>query len=162
MLVSQLHPEVVIVIEQHLLRTLALAGLVLIDVVLDRQQVKGHGLEGQLVQQRGDGVKAAVQDQQLGARLAEMGETWSVSYVGRGDMEVLIKTQINRGLNSPKPVQEIVASLFADRAKEEFIDCGNTFCGMHIVVHLPTVKNVISMSNQVVFNAKQNVLAMLV
>lgn len=39
----------------------------LVDVVLDRQQVVAHRLEGQLVQHRGSRVKAAVQDEELGA-----------------------------------------------------------------------------------------------
>lgn len=40
-----------------------------VDVVLDGQQVVGHGLQRQLVQEGGHGVKTAVQDQQLAARL---------------------------------------------------------------------------------------------
>ena len=72
-LMSELHPEVIILVQQHLLHALALAGLVLVDVVLDGQQVIRHRLQGQLVKQWRDGVEAPVQDQQLGARLREGG-----------------------------------------------------------------------------------------
>ncbi len=42
---------------------------VLVDVVLNGQQVVAHGLEGELMQDRGDGVKRPVQDDQLWASL---------------------------------------------------------------------------------------------
>lgn len=37
----------------------------LVHVVLDLQQIVGHGLQSELVKQRGDAVEAAVEDQQL-------------------------------------------------------------------------------------------------
>lgn len=46
-----------------------------VDVVLDGQQVVGHGLQRQLVQEGGHGVEAAVQDQQLAARLVRTLDT---------------------------------------------------------------------------------------
>lgn len=36
-----------------------------VDVVFDGQQVVAHGLEGELMQDGGDGVKSPVQDDQL-------------------------------------------------------------------------------------------------
>lgn len=39
--------------------------VLLVDVVLDRQQVVAHGLEGELVQDGRHGVKCPVQDDQL-------------------------------------------------------------------------------------------------
>lgn len=41
------------------------ASVLLVDVVLDRQQVVAHGLEGELVQDGRHGVKCPVQDDQL-------------------------------------------------------------------------------------------------
>lgn len=46
-----------------------------VDVVLDGQQVIGHGLQRQLMQEGGHGVEAAVQDQQLAARLVRTLDT---------------------------------------------------------------------------------------
>lgn len=42
---------------------------VLVHIILDRQQIIAHGLKGQLMKDRGTGVEAAVQDQELGASL---------------------------------------------------------------------------------------------
>lgn len=41
----------------------------LVHIILDRQQIVAHGLKGQLMKDRGAGVEAAVQDQELGASL---------------------------------------------------------------------------------------------
>lgn len=41
----------------------------LIDIILDRQEVIGHGLQGQFVQQGRYAVEAAIYHEQLGASL---------------------------------------------------------------------------------------------
>lgn len=40
---------------------------ILVDVVFDGQQVVAHGLEGELVQDGGDGIEGSVQDDELRA-----------------------------------------------------------------------------------------------
>lgn len=58
-----------------------------VDVVLDGQQVVGHGLQRQLVQEGGHGVEAAVQDQQLAARLVRTLDTSDHSWSAGGSQD---------------------------------------------------------------------------
>ena len=67
-LVAQLHPHVVVVVQDDLLDG-ALGGLELVHVVLNVDQVVGHRLEGQLVKQRGHDVEAPVHDEDDGLGL---------------------------------------------------------------------------------------------
>lgn len=66
-LVSQLEPEFVVLVEQHLLLVRVRRRDVLVDVVLYRKQVVGHRLQRELVQDRRDAVEAPVQNQKLRA-----------------------------------------------------------------------------------------------
>ena len=75
-LVSQLHPAVVIVIQDHLLHV-PLRSLVLVDIILDVQKIQGHGLEGELVQESCGDVETSVQDDQL-----RLGLLCSLSHAG--------------------------------------------------------------------------------
>ena len=68
MLVAKLYPQVVALVEYGLLLDrLSLARLALehVDVVDDVDEIVGHGLKGELVQEWRDGVEAAVEYEQL-------------------------------------------------------------------------------------------------
>lgn len=83
MLMTQLHPQIVVLIEQHLLVRLVGTGTIAVHIIHNGQQVVGHRLQCQLVQQRRHTIEATIENQQLGARLLRsLAHCWLVGLVG--------------------------------------------------------------------------------